>query len=94
MEDLPVDYLDNEYIKTGYRINCHTNRNICCSLFKCHNETFNIWSHLLGKIAYLSMFLFITLYYSNQYARGYQGVVEFENENNDGQEISWYLGQK
>ena len=61
--ELPHDQIDNEYINTGYRINCNTNWTIFCSLFKCHNETFNIWSHLLGKMACFSMFLFVLFYY-------------------------------
>lgn len=43
------DYLkDNEYIKKGYRLNCNTLPKVFRSLFMCHNETINIWSHLLG----------------------------------------------
>ena len=45
------DYLkDNEYIKNGYLINCHSLKLVLRSLFVCSNETINIWSHLLGCI--------------------------------------------
>lgn len=45
--DLP-DYLrDNEYIVTGYRANAGILGAIK-SLFRIHNESGNIWTHLLG----------------------------------------------
>lgn len=49
-EEAP-DYLqDNEFIKKGYRINCNNTIKVLKSLFVLHNETINIWSHLLGCI--------------------------------------------
>ena len=56
-EDIP-DYLqDNEYIVSGYRVN----HNSCCqaakSLFSCHNESVNIWSHFLGALLFLCLFV-------------------------------------
>lgn len=47
-QDLP-DYLqDNEFIFTGYRYNLPVKDTIR-SLFDIHNETGNVWSHLLGN---------------------------------------------
>ena len=52
------DYLkDNEYIKNGYLINCHSLKLVLRSLFVCSNETINVWSHLLG--CFISLFLII-----------------------------------
>jgi channel protein (hemolysin III family) len=56
------DYMsDNEYITSGYRVNysnCElTSRSIC----ECHNETGNIWTHLLGALIFL--YLLISTYY-------------------------------
>ena len=46
-KDLP-DYLrDNEYIITGYRANTGVLGSLK-SLFRIHNESGNIWTHLLG----------------------------------------------
>lgn len=54
------DYLkDNEYIKNGYLINCHTFKLVLRSLFVCSNETLNIWSHLIGCIITIFLILFI-----------------------------------
>ena len=48
ISDLPISMIDNEYIRTGYRINFNGFWVIFKTLFKWHNETFNIWSHFLG----------------------------------------------
>ena len=45
--------VDNEYIQRGYRINHNTNGRVCKSLFTCHNETVNVWSHCLGVVLFL-----------------------------------------
>ena len=53
------DYLkDNEYIKDGYLINCHSLKMVLRSLFVCSNETINVWSHLLGCIISLLLIIF------------------------------------
>ncbi len=47
-DSLP-DYLkDNEFIQTGYRLPDLPLRDTLRSLFDLHNETGNVWSHLLG----------------------------------------------
>ena len=45
--------IDNEYIVRGYRINHNTNGRSIKSIFVCHNETVNIWSHGLGVVFFL-----------------------------------------
>jgi hypothetical protein len=51
-EEAPDFLQDNEYIKSGYRIE----HNSCClaakSLFTCHNESVNVWSHLIGALLF------------------------------------------
>jgi hypothetical protein len=58
-DDVPDHEVDNEFIKSGYRINHHT----CCrsikSLFTCHNESVNVWTHLLGAIFFFFLFLLL-----------------------------------
>ena len=65
LEDLPEHMVDNEFIKSGYRMNYKGYRNVCCTMFKCHNETFNVWSHFLGKLVFLSICIFIGIHYPN-----------------------------
>jgi channel protein (hemolysin III family) len=50
-------YLADPLMKTGYSIQ-KRRRDVVLSLFAFHNETINVWSHLLGGI------LFIVLFYS------------------------------
>lgn len=54
---------DNPYIMTGYRVG-FTNNWLCFkSLFMFHNETGNVWSHLLGALAFVWFGLYVFLYY-------------------------------
>ena len=45
--------IDNLYITRGYRINHNTCRSILKSLFSCHNEFVNVWSHIIGVLVFL-----------------------------------------
>ena len=40
-------------IKRGYRINFSNYRLARLSLFQLHNETVNVWSHLLGALLFV-----------------------------------------
>ena len=51
--EVPVWQRDNEFILTGYRINYNTWPRIRASIFQIHNETMNIWSHLIGAIIFM-----------------------------------------
>ncbi len=46
-EDAPAYLRDNQFIKEYYRVNFDT-RDTLRSLFRIHNESGNIWSHLVG----------------------------------------------
>ena len=73
------DYLkDNEYIKNGYLINCHSLKLVLRSLFVCSNETINIWSHLLGCIISILLFIFTAKFVSTSLIRKLTKI-EYEN---------------
>ncbi|KAI8144154.1 hemolysin-III related-domain-containing protein [Fennellomyces sp. T-0311] len=57
--ELPKEWQENEYVLSGYRF-CKSTRQCLKSIFKLHNETLNIWSHLVGFVcmAFLSVFSF------------------------------------
>jgi predicted membrane channel-forming protein YqfA (hemolysin III family) len=55
---------DNEFLMTGYRINYKGIKQVLGSIFKLHNETINIWSHLLGVITFSALVYGIFTYYS------------------------------
>lgn len=48
IEEAPEYHKFNTHIKNGYRINYHTWSATAWSLFQCHNETVNVWSHFIG----------------------------------------------
>ena len=56
---------DNEFIKTGYILNCNTYYKTLKSLFICHNELINIWSHLLSSIFFISLIWYTSHFISN-----------------------------
>ena len=45
---------DNEFIHGGYRLHFNSFSKIMKSLFMFHNESFNVWSHLLGVCIFLA----------------------------------------
>ena len=51
-EEAPKYLQDNQYIKEGYVINCTTFKKTLRSLFVLHNESVNVWSHLIGAISF------------------------------------------
>jgi adiponectin receptor len=49
------EYLrDNDFIHGGYRLNFNSFGKLLKSLFMFHNESFNVWSHLLGVCIFLA----------------------------------------
>lgn len=66
IEELPKDRQENQYVLSGYRFYRNT-KDCLRSMFKLHNETMNIWSHLLGFFffSYLSVSVFQVKKYSN-----------------------------
>lgn len=50
------------FIFYGYRIH-HNTKNCLISVFKIHNETLNIWTHLIATIFYIALPFF---YYNNE----------------------------
>ena len=65
----PAFLQDNEFILRGYRIGFNTRPKILKSLFLLHNETVNVWSHLIGVIVFLGLLIYtsVSLYASNTY---------------------------
>ncbi|CEP13754.1 hypothetical protein [Parasitella parasitica] len=53
-DELPGPWQSNEYIRTGYRF-LDSAADCWYSLFYVHNETGNIWTHLLGFVALFSV---------------------------------------
>ena len=52
---------DNEHLRTGYRIFFHTYDLCARSLFMVHNETINVWSHLIGSLIFVAMGFYVLI---------------------------------
>ena len=59
-DDLPAWRRDNAYITSGYRQSRSSYMHSFQSLFYLHNESVNIWSHLLGALVFIvgSLYLY------------------------------------
>ena len=55
-DDIPMWMQDNEFIETGYRKEMNT-KDALLSIFKLHNETCNIWSHLIPLFVFIGMWI-------------------------------------
>lgn len=62
LKDAPSFLHDNEHIITGYRIGFNTTRKIFRSLFMIHNESVNIWSHIIGVILFILLIGYTFVY--------------------------------
>ncbi|KAK3318005.1 hemolysin-III related-domain-containing protein [Apodospora peruviana] len=58
-DDLPDWRQDNHYIHSGYRQTSNSYLGSFHSLSYLHNETVNIWSHLLGAVFFTAVGLFL-----------------------------------
>lgn len=53
-DELPIPWQNNEHIIRGYRF-CETKLECVKSIVRVHNETANIWSHLVGFVIMLAV---------------------------------------
>ncbi|EQC30711.1 hypothetical protein SDRG_11470 [Saprolegnia diclina VS20] len=61
LEDEGFSYLgDNSYIHHGYRLH-YSLKESFFSLFELHNETMNVWTHLIGSIVFWSLLISVCL---------------------------------
>lgn len=51
---------DNSYIRSGYRLHYST-RDCILSLFELHNETLNVWTHIVGSFIFLMLMAYLAL---------------------------------
>lgn len=84
--DLPDFYKDNEYIKKGYLLDCDSIMKALKSLFWLHNESINIWSHLLGAILFICLILYTAIFitnYKTQYFNVKNGINQMDKITNN-----------
>ena len=66
IEEAPEYHRFNPHIKHGYRINYQTWSATLLSIFQCHNETINVWSHFIGFLISLVALLVVFCNYGNE----------------------------
>jgi hypothetical protein len=67
VKSAPRYLIDNEYIQRGYRINFNSHGEIWKSLFMLHNESVNVWSHIIG-VGIFIILLFWTIFSLNPFS--------------------------
>lgn len=83
-EECPDFLKDNEFIKKGYRLNCNTITKALKSLCICHNESINVWSHLLGLIMVVGLIVYTTFsvlsdHYDRSFSISYKKLIDKYN---------------
>ena len=65
----PAHLRDNEFILRGYRIGFNTKSKIMKSMLMLHNESVNVWSHLIGVLVFIVLLIYtsVAVYASNTY---------------------------
>ncbi|KAI0483090.1 hemolysin-III related-domain-containing protein [Xylariaceae sp. FL0804] len=67
-DDLPAWRRDNAYIRSGYRPDSGSYAGSLRSVLAVHNESVNIWSHVLGAVAFPSAGLWLYRVVAPRYA--------------------------
>lgn len=57
--DVPEWLQENEYIHTGYRPPSYSLKKSIRSILAVHNETINIWSHIIGCVLFLAIPIYV-----------------------------------
>lgn len=65
MEEIPEWQRDNEFIKSRYRVDYEGTCEVASTVCKCHNETVNVCTHLVGSIIMAILAIFILVDYEN-----------------------------
>lgn len=93
--EAPEHHRDNEFIHSGYRINFNSSKHVLKSLFMIHNESVNIWSHLLGAGLIIILVAYTSIYYQSHKAEIYD-ILEhkWDGLNDRWKEFSIYLVDK
>jgi len=62
IHDTP-EWLKDDFLIKGYRVNYHRAVDLFKSLFHIHNETLNIWTHLIGGIIFIALTIYLALFF-------------------------------
>lgn len=79
-EEAPPFAQDNEYIRGGYRIHFDTAKKIIKSLFICHNESANVWTHLCGTFLFIFLISYVAIWVSPRFVFPSYEVIKLQLE--------------
>lgn len=77
-EDAPAYAQDNEYIRKGYRIHFDSAKRILKSLFMCHNESANVWTHLSGSLLFIFLICYVAIWVSPRFVFPSYDVIKLQ----------------
>lgn len=80
IDDCPPHLIDNEYIKSGYRLYFSNFKELLRSLFMWHNETINVWTHLLGALMVIFLIFYTGFYITSNKERIMINLEAFQSE--------------
>lgn len=66
-DEIPLEIQYNDFLRSGYRLNHIGFWPILGSCFKWHNETVNVWTHFLGKLAAIACAIMLMTMYPNMH---------------------------
>ena len=84
IHETPQHLIDNDHIKKGYRVNFNS---FCCllkSLFQWHNETINVWTHLIGAILIILLVIYTSIQIKSHKDSIIENINMFKLESKDG----------
>lgn len=61
-DEVPGWMIGNKYIQTGYRLGYDSYYKSFISLFHIHNESVNVWTHLLAAILFMCFSVYVMIY--------------------------------
>jgi len=86
--------IDNRFIVKGYRINHNTCKSLCKSLFVCHNEFVNVWSHIAGVSVFLILLIVLCVeVIPNQFWYAHTPDTEYGNLGSAGNPVLFINGK-
>lgn len=93
LEDIPEWQRDNEFIKTRYRVDYEGACEVASTTCKCHNETVNVCTHLIGSVFMFTLAIFILVDYENvkYVAEQAWDLFEVERSHDQNLELNQYI---
>jgi hypothetical protein len=77
--EAPSFMVTNKYIVRGYRLHHYTYTDAIASLFTLHNESVNVWSHVLGAGLFIGLAVFILAFKQETITNPLQAFAGFFN---------------